>query len=426
MATDVIMPALEMNQETGTLISWLKGEGDLVHKGEPLMEVETDKITVEIEAPADGILTGIRAQPGEKIPVGATMASLVEPGEVPETTTVLDAVEVRSVAATPVAKKLADEHGLDLTQLDTSGKRLKESDVLTYLAEHRVPTRLSPASPLARRLAQERGVEISSLTGSGPEGAVLAVDIQAAPAVEPVASTEVVVVPSPAYTSVPIAGVREVVARRLQASYRTAPHIALTISADMSEVKRLFDRVTELVESETGQSLKMTAVVARVLATVLVKHRRVNAHVVDDAIREYASVHLGVAVALEDGLIVPVIREAQTKGLAAIQMELSDLTYRARSGGLSPSEVKGSTFTLSNLGMYGIEHFTAILNPPEAGILSVGTIRDMPVGVDGQIVLRPMMQMTLSVDHRAVDGAVAARFLKSLKNALENPYSLLV
>jgi pyruvate dehydrogenase E2 component (dihydrolipoamide acetyltransferase) len=219
-------------------------------------------------------------------------------------------------------------------------------------------------------------------------------------------------------------GIRKVIAERLQHSAQTAPHIALTLSVDMTEIKRLMANLAGPVRQETGLELTLTAILARVTALALIRHPRLNAHLVDQEIREFKEVALGIAVALEDGLIVPVIRNAQARGLAALQAELSDLAQRGRAGKLGLDQIKGSTFTISNLGMYGVEQFTAILNPPEVGILAVGAITPGPAELEGQLVMRPLMRLTLMVDHRAVDGAVGAQFLATVKTILENPYRL--
>ena len=464
MAIEVVMPALEISQDIGTLVHWLKSEGDLVQKGDPLMEIETDKVTVEIESPGTGVLANITAQPGDEVPVGQLIALLLDEGETPsepevppeggepsereapsETKNVASVPEdfpVRErnkVGATPVARRLAEENGIDLTDVSVAigAETIQKAHVLAYIESQKLlkdrredeeaPLCLIMASPKARRLASEHGLDIASLPGSGPDGAVLAGDVQKA-LVDPSKGTlesQKLPTTSDEHTIIPIKGIRKVIAERLQASYQTAPHISLSLSADVTEVLRISERLSSAVQEETGHPLTMTAILAKVVGATLREHPRLNAHLVDDEIHEFSAVHLGIAVALEDGLIVPVIRSVQQRGLSSIQSELSDLTSRARKGTIKLNEVKGGTFTISNLGMFGVEQFTAILNPPEVAILSIGTITDVPVGVDGEVVLRPIMQVTINADHRAVDGAVAARFLSALKKALENPWLLL-
>ena len=458
------MPALEISQDTGTLVHWLKSEGDLVQKGDPLMEIETDKVTVEIESPGTGVLASITAQPGDEVPVGQLIALLLAEGELPlESESPLEGEELSEretpsetrkvtptsensptrerskVVATPVARRLAEENGIDLAEISDAigADRIQKAHVLAYLEsrtppkddreDQETPKRFTTASPKARQLASEHGLDMTTLAGSGPDGAVLAGDVQEALAVRSKSTLE-----SPALSTksgqprvIPVKGMRKVIADRLQASYQTAPHISLSLSADVSEVLRISERLSSAVQEETGHPLTMTAILAKVVGATLHEHPRLNAHLVDDEIREFSDVHLGIAVALEDGLIVPVIRSVEQRGLASIQSELNDLTSRARKGAIKLNEVKGGTFTISNLGMFGIEQFTAILNPPEVAILSIGTVTDVPVGMDGEVVLRPIMQVTINADHRAVDGAVAARFLAALKKALENPWLLL-
>lgn len=464
MPTEVVMPALEISQDTGTLVHWLKSEGDLVQKGDPLMEIETDKVTVEIESPGTGVLANITAQPGDEVPVGQLIALLLAEGELPlesesplegeelseretqsETRKVIPtsenspARELSKVVATPVARRLAEENGIDLAEISDAigADRIQKAHVLAYLEsrtsmkDHRDdqedPKHFTTASPKARRLASEHGLDMATLAGSGPDGAVLAGDVQEALAVRSKSTLASRALPTKSGEPrvIPVKGMRKVIADRLQESYQTAPHISLSLSADVTEILRISERLSSAVQEETGHPLTMTAILAKVVGATLCEHPRLNAHLVDDEIREFSDVHLGIAVALEDGLIVPVIRSVEQRGLSSIQSELNDLTSRARKGTIKLNEVKGGTFTISNLGMFGIEHFTAILNPPEVAILSIGTVTDVPVGVDGEVVLRPIMQVTINADHRAVDGAVAARFLAALKKALENPWLLL-
>ena len=447
------MPALEISQDIGTLVNWLKAEGDLVHKGDPLMEIETDKVTVEIESPGTGVLANIAAQPGDEVPVGQVIAMLLAEGEVQSqalserkvppaikdlrsTPEKLPVREGKVISATPVARRLAEEHGLDLgdVAVDVGSDRIQKGDVLAYVESHQLlkgngeaSPRLIAASPKARRLATEHGLEVVSLAGSGPDGAVLAGDIQDAlmERSKDALGSQPLPTVTDDYAVIPIKGMRKVIAERLQASYQTAPHISLTLSADMTEIKSISERLSPVVEEETGRPLTMTAILAKIVGATLREYPRLNAHLVDGEIREFSTVNLGIAVALEEGLIVPVIPSIERLGLSSIQAELYDLTERARNGAIKLHEVKGGTFTMSNLGMFGVEQFTAILNPPEVGILSIGTVTDIPVGVKGEVVLRPIIQVTINADHRAVDGAVAARFLSALKKVLENPWLLL-
>ncbi len=400
---EIVMPAMEMAQDSATLIHWFKTEGEYVQKGDPLMQIETDKVSVDIEAPASGTLSNISAQPGDSVPVGVVIALLLSESEA-----------VVHTPKSPIA-----------TAQRNKGESSKPLPSIVSLTSSPSPVapRLPATSPKARRIAGEHQINLNRLPGSGPGGAVLSRDIPAETAERAAAMPPI---PQNEYTVIPLKGIRKKVADKLQASYQSSPHISLTLSANMSETLRLLERLAPNIQSETGRVPTITVLLAKIIAPTLLKHPRLNAHLVQEEIREFTSVHLGIAVALDEGLIVPVIRQVERKGLAALQSELNDLSERARSGRLTPDQVKGSTFTLSNLGMFGIEHFTAILNPPEVGILSVGAIRQVPLGVGTQILLQPIMQLTLNADHRAVDGAVAAVFLKSLKEALENPHLLLM
>lgn len=425
MATEIVMPAMEMAQDTGTLVRWLKDEGELVRKGEPLMEIETDKVTLEIEAPADGRLSDVRARAGETLPVGAVIGLLLRDDE---TRALPDTV----VAASPVAHRLAAEHQLDLSEVSASGRRIRKDDVLQFLAARQPGaaenSRLTPASPKARRLSRENDLELAAIKGTGPGGAVLAADIRAKLSEEdltvsrPVEATE----NTSLYRVVPLTNMRETIARRMQQSYQTAPHVSLSLSVNMREALRLVKHLKSDISAESRHPLTVTALIAKAIGIALIEHPRLNAHFVGKEIHEYSTVNLGIAVALGDGLMVPVIKHIERKRLFEIQSELSELASRARARTLNPTEIKDSTFTLSNLGMFGVEHFNSILNPPEVGILAVGTIFETAVKKKRKVAFRPTMQITLSVDHRAVDGAVGAAFLKKLKETLENPYLIMV
>ncbi len=400
MAVEIVMPAVEMAQDSGILVRWLKTEGEFVKQGEPVMEIETDKTVFEFEAPGSGTLANVSAKEGDEIPVGQVVAVLLAEGEsAPQGA----AAAAPSVAA-PVAQNSASTDGTAQPQPQAAQPGVGK---------------LPLASPKARRLAKEAGISLAGVRGSGPDGAVLAADVAqqgGAAAAPSVAEQE--------YEIIPLKGKRRIIAQRMQQSAQAAPHISLSLSVDVGELKRLVERLSSQVESETGAPLKMTPVLAKVTAAALEKHPRLNAHFVDEEIHQYSAIHLGIAVALDDGLIVPVIRDVGGKKLTDVHVEMQDLLSRARSGRLRSEEIKGGTFTISNLGMFGVEQFTSIVNPPEIGILSVGAIADRAVKAKDEIELRPMMQVTVNVDHRAVDGAVAADFLKTLKSLLENPYLL--
>jgi len=422
------------------MVAWIKREGEHVEKGEPLLTVETDKVTIDIESPATGILAGVRAQPDDIVPVTEIIAYVLQPGEkVPQEveampTPTTEALTVLSAAATPVARRMAAEHGLDLSTIAGTGPsgRITKADVEAVLSGRpaaaevppgrvRIPTK-ARATPAARRISRDRKLTLATVAGSGPRGRVQAGDVLAltpAPTISPEPEAEVV----------PLRGMRRTIATRMLQSYQTAPHITLTVEADMSATQALRRELNARAGALGMPRVSVTAILVQVCAWALQRHRWVNASLHGHEIHLHRSSDIGVAVALEDGLIVPVIRQAQRLRLAEIASRIQDLTERARQGRLALEEVTGGTFTISNLGMYGIDHFTAILNPPESAILAVGRIakRSVVVEQEGQdkAVIRPTMNMTLSVDHRVLDGAMAARFLRDVVDALEHPNLLL-
>ena len=425
MATAVIMPKVDMVMETGTFIEWLKEEGDQVGKGDPLFVIMTDKASIEIESPASGILAGVTAKPDDVIPVTEVIAHILEPGEE------LPAVAA-ALPAAPVAVQI--EEAATAPELVQAGHPDQMEAAIPGPEDGRVR-----ATPVARRLASELGVDLSQVQGRGPRGRIHKADVLAsaeqgarAPAgVKAGASTAVpaaVEVPLPSARRkkvVPLAGARKIIAERMAYSAFTAPHITLTLSVDMSEAARLRSRLLASIEQRTGLRLSFTAILTRAVASTLPRHPYLNASLNGDEVILWEDVNVGIATSIEDYLIVPVIREAQTKDLEQVVADLGDLVERARAKRLTPSEMAGSTFTISNLGMFGIESFAAIINPPESAILAVGKIVNTPVDVEGQTELRPTMHLTLSADHRIVDGAAGARFLADLKAILENPYLLI-
>jgi pyruvate dehydrogenase E2 component (dihydrolipoamide acetyltransferase) len=449
MATSVIMPALEMAQESGRLLRWLKSEGDPVTKGEALMEVETDKVTVEIPSPGSGILGGILIKEGDEVPVGQTIAWLLAPGEPAPvsagptfsgramSTPAAGALPSRpkeisfkpaAIEASPLARKIAEENGVDLTRLNSAGRRIEKADVLAYLGERAGASqsasthvlndgskgRLLPASPKARRLAAERNIELGSLQGSGPEGAVLAADVP-----EAAGSGK-----SP--TRVESLGtVWRLMAERMSESWTSVPHFCLTREVNAGSLIEWRQRIAPIVEKRAGAKPTFTDLLIKLAGVALQDHPHVNAAWVEGGIRFNQEINVGIAVAVEEGLIVPVIRRAGAASISEITTQRRDLVERAQSRRLRSADISDGTFTLSNLGMYNVDAFNAIINTPQAAILAVGRIADRVVPVDGQAVIRPMMVMTLSCDHRVVDGARAARFLDDLANLIVDPWRLL-
>jgi pyruvate dehydrogenase E2 component (dihydrolipoamide acetyltransferase) len=402
MAFSVVMPALEMAQETGKLLAWRKKEGDHVRKGEPLLEIETDKAVVELEAPADGILAGIKAEAGADIPVGQTIAWIVAPGE---------SVPVGNPSTAPAAR---------------AGSQAKTETPQVAAAAPSGAAQATPSnakiSPKARRLAKELGVDIASLRGSGLGGEILAADVQAganAPAVETTATVKKsgsIEVPS---------SLGRIMAERTTQSWTTVPHFFVTRDIDATALNQYRERVVGEIERTHQVRVSHTDLLVALVARVLRKHPRLNASWGADGIHLHDHVNMGVAIAVDDGVVAAVIHDAHTTSLAEISLQRRDVAERARAGKLRPADIADATFTISNLGMYQVDQFSAIITPPQAAILAVGGIADRVVAVAGKPAVRPLMTLTLSCDHRVADGARAALFLRQLAEALREPASLL-
>jgi pyruvate dehydrogenase E2 component (dihydrolipoyllysine-residue acetyltransferase) len=437
MPATVIMPALEMAQETGKILKWLKAPGDTVRLGETIVEIETDKVTVEIEAPASGVLRDVTAQAGDVVPVGQTIALIFGPGEVgaaapaPTATPasrpgsagshLAPPAAAAAVTASPLARKIAEQHAVDLARVTTASGRIEKADVLAYVDRQKgaaaaggTAAGLTAASPKARRLAAERGLDISALRGSGPHGAVLAGDVPAAEVAPP---------PSVARPEAPGVGtVWRIMAERMTASWTTAPHFYLVREVTVSRLVTWRERARQ----RTGARITYTDMLVRLVAAALSQHPGVNASWKDGAIVRNADIDIGLAVAIDDGLVVPVIHRSDTLSLAEIAARRQDLVTRAQAGKLRPADIHGGGFTISNLGMYGVDAFNAIVNPPQAAILAVGRIADRVVALNGQPAVQPTMVLTLAGDHRALDGARGAQFLSTLADLIEEPLALLV
>ncbi len=400
MAISVVMPALEMAQETGKLISWLKKEGESVAKGEPLLEIETDKAVMEIESPGDGVLAGVKIEAGAEVPVGQTIAWIVRPGEAAPADEV--AIESgRKTTSPPVLATAATSAVASASQPSTSATSTQ-------------PVKISPK---ARRLASERGINLAHVRGSGAGGEILASDILAA--------AESKAVPSPAAVD---AGspISRLMAERTTQSWTTIPHFFVTREVDAGSLNEARQQLGPEIEKSRGLKLTHTDLLVALVARVLVKHPRVNASWTREGVRANPEINIGIAMAVDDGVVAPVIHNAANSTLAEIAAQRRDLTERARSGKLRPADIAGGTFTISNLGMFGVDAFTASIIPPQAAILAVGRIADrvVPVGVgpEAHPGVRPMMTLTLSSDHRVVDGARAAQFLRDLVEAILNPH----
>jgi pyruvate dehydrogenase E2 component (dihydrolipoamide acetyltransferase) len=439
---EVILPKLGQTMEFGTIVEWLKQEGDPVQRGEVLFIVESDKATLEVESPAKGYLRKILTPAGEERPVltpvalitktldedisgyeAEALAAPVEKAAAAETTmTVETAVSVTAVAeptagrifSSPRARKLAREKGVDLALVAGSGPngRIVENDVVAYLAS--VPK----VTPVAQRVAEQLGVDLRAVTGTGPGGRVTKTDVEEAAA--PVAPVSAV--------DVPMSGVRAVIARRMHAGHDETAPVTLTMEADATEFVALRERLKAEMADELGFDIGYNDLLIKIVARALHELPYMNVQLDAEAgvIRRSGGVHVALAVDTERGLLVPVVRDAHRKGMIEIAQELRQVIERARTGKALPDELSGSTFTITNLGMFEIDAFTPIINLPEAAILGVGRIKDRPAVVDGAIVARKMMWLSLTFDHRLVDGAPAGRFLQYVKNLIEDPLHWLV
>jgi pyruvate dehydrogenase E2 component (dihydrolipoyllysine-residue acetyltransferase) len=409
MATEVKLPRLGQGMESGTIVKWLKSEGDTVEKGEPLYELDTDKVTQEVEADASGVLLKIAIAEGE-VEVGKTIAVIGEQGE--EVATTVDEDEQEEGSSAP-AREEERERGREASA--------DASEQVTQIKEP-APTGNGrvKASPLARRIARERGIDLRSVAGTGPEGRVVAEDVErtAASAAPRPAVPVAAAAPTDGVEVEQLTSMRKTIARRLTEAWQ-APVFQLSVSIDMDRALELRKRLVEL----HGDSVKPTIndLLTKVCAAALLRHRAVNALYKGDSVELYPTANIGIAVAVPNGLIVPVIPSCERKSVAEIAGERAALVERARAGKLQQADLDGGTFTISNLGMYGVEQFVAVLNPPQAAILAVGATEEKVVVVDGEIVVRPRMEVTLTCDHRAVDGATGAEFLRDVKAFLEEP-----
>jgi pyruvate dehydrogenase E2 component (dihydrolipoyllysine-residue acetyltransferase) len=411
MATKVVMEALSPTMEEGRLVKWTKAVGEPVKSGETLAEVETDKAVMELVARADGQLLQQAVAEGATVPVGDVVAYIGAAGE--------------TVGASPPAApaKPAGEPPVTLQPVAVS--------VAATPAAIVDATRVK-ASPLARRIARETGVDLKLLQGSGPGGRVVRKDLEGAAAPVPRPPSAVPQLPSPvpetgeAFEDVPLTQIRKTIAKRLATSLGPVPHYFLTSEVDMERAAEARDALNRQIGEQGQGKISFNDIILKAVALALTRHRACNAWWQDDHIRYWNEVHLGMAVAIEDGLITPVLRHADRRPLSEIDTVARELAQRARERRLKPEEYTGSTFSVSNLGMFDIDQFTAVINPPEAGIVAVGAIVPKPVVVDGQVTVRRRVRLTMSCDHRVIDGATGAAFLRTLKQMLENPLAMLL
>ena len=465
MTIDVILPALGMSQDTGKIVRWLKVEGEQVVKGQPLVEIETDKATVEIEAPADGVLH-ILADAGDDVPVGQNIAHIQEGGGVSaasregkserqvfrgvsggngskpaiapaastDTKAGTETVAQAGMGASALASRIAAEHNLDLSQVKPTGRRIQKADVLAYLQQQGATSaslpRLIQASPKARRLAKEQGKDLSSIKGSGPDGAVLAADVlttekQIVHTVDVKNNSIMPEVPidvTNGAEALTVSNIWRIMAERTTQSWTSTPHFYLVREVNASRLVTWREQIIKRANTK----VTYTDLLVKIAAASLRIHPRMNVAWSAGKVRLMSEVHVGLAVAIEDGLVVPVIHHADTRSPIEIAQQRVELVAKAHAGKLRPQDIEGGTFTISNLGMYNVDAFNAIINSPQAAILAVGRIAERVVPVNGQPVVQPMITLTLSCDHRAVDGARGAQFLNSMATLIEEPLGLLV
>ena len=445
MATKVIMPKLSPTMEEGQLSRWLKKEGDKVSMGEPLAEIDTDKATMEMQALGTGVLRKILIHEGESAPLGQLIAIIGEPDEDISSLTTQTPATPEAKAPAPAATETTEPEPSPATVPEGDGKAVVDVSGNGGGAPQRVEAASGArliVSPLAARMAAEAGLDLRSVTGSGPGGRIIKRDVESliaegksgsAPApsaaqgarlrvIDGGASQKVAISPS-TYHDQPISEMRRTIAKRLVTSLGPIPHFFLTTEIEMDRAAEMRSAIKEL---EPDLKISVNDIIIRVAAAALMQHPQVNASFQEKAVRYYDHADIGVAVAIEDGLITPIVRSADQKSLSEIAAEVRDLAERARNRKLRPEEFMGATFSISNLGMFGIDEFTAVINPPEGAILAVGAMSPKPVVRNNEVVVRQMMRVTLSCDHRVIDGATGAKFLQTFKKILENPLFLVV
>ena len=453
MERAITMPKLGMTMTEGTILSWLYHEGDTIEKGEPLVEVMTDKVNIEVEAPFTGRLTQILAHDGDILPVGAKIATVVDDKDTNSSPSLSSVLPSRSepVASTPAAKREAALHAVDLHDVVLAGAvpPLNRDDVINFVA-NKQPQKVR-ATPVAQKMAQEHQVDLAALAVSKAGAKVTRADVESHLARKPEAATRAEVLPvaeaasvevpgtngqaSQDYEPIPLSPVRRLIGQRMLSSITSAPHIYLDTEIDMTEAENCRQSLGRSLQQQGEPVPSLTAILLRACAAALVLHPQVNATLEQgggqgkDVIRRWRAVHIGVAVDTEQALLTPVIRNAHQQTLPALARELRRLTHTAREGTLKPEDMANATFTISNLGMYGIDTFHAIIAPGQSAILAVGKVTKRGVVIEDaqgeRLEIRPIMKVSLSADHRVLDGASGSRFLRQLQLFLENPYLLL-
>ena len=435
MPIEILMPALSPTMTEGNLVAWLKAEGDTISPGEVIAEIETDKATMEVEAVDEGVLGKILVAAGtEGVSVNAAIAILLEEGEdkssIKDNAYRSDPIEIQNTQNS----EQKSEGQLDINELKT-GKVISENTKVPLgkmqspLIVNKDDVRVA-ASPLARRMAEHAGLDLTKISGSGPNGRIIKADIDQvlsqdnALKLTPVSTvTSPSIEPSAQYDAIPNNSMRKVIASRLTESKQVAPHFYMTVDCNVDALKQVRMELNEKVE---GTKISINDLIIRASAIALKQVPEANASWTEEATLVYKTIDISVAVAIEGGLITPIIRDAGAKGVKEISVKMKDLANRAREGKLMPEEYQGGTFSISNLGMYGVKEFSAVINPPQGAILAIGAAEERPIIKDGAVAAATLMSCTLSVDHRVVDGAVGARFLSAFKRLIEDPLTMLL
>ena len=398
MAIEVILPKIDEAMKEGTILEWKRREGEQVEKGDILYVLETEKVTWEVEAPESGILSRPIFNAGDVVPVGTVVALILQPGEEPPETQTRPKADTSESPVPPTGR---------------------EAQEVPELVKAATATR---ASPVAKRIAKEHGIDLSLIKGTGPEGRITKEDIMQAVEQAPQSGAATAV----HREIVPFSSMRRTIARRMSESFRTAPHFYLSMEVDVKELSYVREKLIPQIEKTQGLRLTYTDLLVKVTAQALEEHPEINVTISEDGIKRLNDVNLGLAIAVEQGLIVPVIRQANTRSLVEIVAIRADLTRRASQGKIGLDEMRDSSITLTNLGMFDVDQFDAIINPPESCILAVGRITDKPVADQGQVVIRPRMNLTLSIDHRVLDGVSGSRFLHRIKELIEQPMLMIL
>ncbi len=411
--SEIIMPKVGDAMTEGKVVRWYKKVGEAVKKGEPVLEIETDKVNLDLEAEQDGTIGELTAQEGQVVPVGGRVATIVRPGESAEP-------QRRALDKKDSVKHTTGEYA-EAIEMKGPPRKDRSAPLTNVVAIPRAEGGRQRSSPLARKIAREMGVSLDAIQGSGPQGRIVARDVQnVGPALSRPARAE-----SPRHVEtkqIPLSAMRRTIAKRLAESTGPIPHFYLTADLDVTKLLLLRQQLSEIEDSK----LSINDFIIRAVALALQHHPNVNASWGEEAITQHGEIHIGVAVSTPEGLITPVVRNADQKSVMEIAIEVRSLAEKAKNRKLMPNEYQGSTFTISNLGAWGIEEFTAIINPPNSAILAIGAANEQPVVIDRQVVVRDRMKVTMSCDHRVVDGAAGAEYLKTLRQFIEQPVRLVL